>query len=74
MRIFTGVSRALLVGLALLVCAPSEAVVVDAVCARVKIEIKQELTLERQGFDAEMKINNTSFYFYYFFFSTRAGL
>jgi hypothetical protein len=32
----------------------------ETVCARVKIEIKQELTLERQGFDAEMKINNTT--------------
>lgn len=31
----------------------------DTVCARVKIEIKQELTLERQAFDAEMKIHNT---------------
>lgn len=31
---------------------------VEAVCARVKIEIKQELTLERQAFDATMKINN----------------
>lgn len=30
----------------------------ETVCARVKIEIKQELTLERQAFDAEMKINN----------------
>lgn len=30
----------------------------DPVCARVKIEIKQELTLERQAFDATMKINN----------------
>jgi hypothetical protein len=30
------------------------------VCAKVKIEIKQELTLERQAFDAEMKINNTT--------------
>ena len=30
----------------------------DSVCARVKIEIKQELTLERQAFDAEMKISN----------------
>jgi hypothetical protein len=27
-------------------------------CARVKIEIKQELTLERQAFDAHMRINN----------------
>ena len=30
----------------------------ETVCAKVKIEIKQQLTLERQGFDAEMKINN----------------
>lgn len=30
----------------------------DAVCAEVKIEIKQELTLERQGFDGQLKINN----------------
>lgn len=32
----------------------------ETVCASVKIEIKQELTLERQAFDAEMKINNTT--------------
>lgn len=31
----------------------------ETVCARVKIEIKQKLTLERQGFDAQMKISNT---------------
>lgn len=30
----------------------------DPICARVKIEIKQELSLERQGFDAMMKITN----------------
>lgn len=30
----------------------------DSVCADVKIEIKQELTLERQAFDAHMRINN----------------
>ena len=30
----------------------------DSVCARVKIEIRQEMTLERQGFDAHMRINN----------------
>ncbi|WP_155324681.1 carboxypeptidase regulatory-like domain-containing protein [Desulfosarcina ovata] len=30
----------------------------DAVCAQVKIEINQELTLERQAFDAHMRINN----------------
>lgn len=30
----------------------------DSVCARVKIEIQQEMTLERQAFDAHMRINN----------------
>jgi uncharacterized repeat protein (TIGR01451 family) len=30
----------------------------DSVCAQVKIEIKQTLTLERQAFDAHMRINN----------------
>lgn len=30
----------------------------DTICAVVKIEIQQELTLERQGFEAIMKINN----------------
>lgn len=30
----------------------------NSLCASVKIEIKQELTLERQAFDANMKINN----------------
>lgn len=30
----------------------------ETVCAKVKIEIKQQLTMERQGFDAEMRINN----------------
>ena len=30
----------------------------ESVCARVKIEIQQQLTLERQAFDAHMRINN----------------
>ncbi|MGE0086295.1 MAG: Ig-like domain-containing protein [Desulfococcaceae bacterium] len=30
----------------------------DGICARVKIEIRQEMTLERQAFDAHMRINN----------------
>jgi len=30
----------------------------DSVCASVKIEVNQELTLEREGFDAHMRINN----------------
>lgn len=33
-------------------------VMADSICAEVKIEIKQELTLERQAFDAHMRINN----------------
>lgn len=36
----------------------SPSIAADTLCARVKIEIKQELTLERQAFDANMKINN----------------
>src|SRR4051812_28675720 len=51
-------SRALLS--ASLVAAPLLAQAQETVCARVKIEIKQELTLERQAFDATMKINNTT--------------
>ena len=31
----------------------------EPVCAKVKIEIQQELTLERQAFDAMMRISNT---------------
>ena len=42
---------------AVLVSAP--ALAQESVCARVKIEIKQELTLERQAFDAEMRITNS---------------
>jgi hypothetical protein len=37
---------------------PTAVSAADTICARVKIEIKQELTLERQGFDAMMKITN----------------
>ncbi|ODU66883.1 MAG: hypothetical protein ABT16_00475 [Rhodanobacter sp. SCN 65-17] len=36
-----------------------QAIAQESVCARVKIEIKQELTLERQAFDAELKITNS---------------
>lgn len=36
----------------------SVAVAEESFCARVSIEIKQELTFERQGFDAHMRINN----------------
>lgn len=30
----------------------------ETICAKVKIEIRQEMTLERQAFDAHMRINN----------------
>lgn len=50
------VARALVLAAAV-VCLP--ALAQETVCARVKIEIKQELTLERQAFDAEMRITNT---------------
>lgn len=51
---------ACLVGAASLFAASGPALAQETVCAKVKIEIKQELTLERQAFDAEMKINNTT--------------
>jgi hypothetical protein len=37
---------------------PADSRAEKAVCARVKIEIEQELTLERSAFDARMTINN----------------
>ncbi len=37
---------------------PVASLAADTVCAEVKIEVKQELTLERQAFDAHMRINN----------------
>ena len=36
----------------------SPACAADSICAEVKIEIRQELTLERQAFDAHMRIHN----------------
>lgn len=48
-----------LVAACVILAAPS-AHAQETVCARVKIEIKQELTLERQAFEAEMKIHNTT--------------
>ena len=44
-----------MVGLAMAVTVPLQA---QSVCARVRIGIRQELTLERQVFDATMRINN----------------
>jgi hypothetical protein len=37
---------------------PLHAIADDSLCARVKIEINQELTLERKAFDVHMRINN----------------
>ncbi len=47
-------------GLAILFALAVPAFAQETVCASVKIQIKQQLTLERQAFDAEMKINNTT--------------
>ena len=44
--------------LALSLILPSLLAADDSVCARVKLEIRQELTLERQAFDAHMRIGN----------------
>jgi len=37
---------------------PQQAIAEDTVCAKVNIKIVQEVTLERQAFDAHMRINN----------------
>jgi len=42
----------------LVVINPTISSAVDSVCARVKIEIQQELTLERQAFNAHMRVKN----------------
>ena len=46
----------LVIGLALM--DPVISFAADSVCARVKIEIQQELTLERQAFNAHMRVKN----------------
>jgi len=53
-----GASVWLCAQLALLALYAPTARAADSLCATVKIEILQELTLERQAFDARMKINN----------------
>ena len=57
-RFFMSCSAAFMAGLGLFPSAQPAAAAVDTVCAQVKIEVKQELTLERQAFDAHMRINN----------------
>ena len=42
----------------LLLCLPSLAFSQKSICASVRIEILQQLTLERQAFEARMTINN----------------
>ena len=54
-RLCRGLSGLLAAALLLL---PVAVYAADTQCAKVKIEIQQELTLERQGFDAMMKITN----------------
>ena len=49
-RFFMSCSVALLAGLGLFPSVRTAAEAADTVCAQVKIEIKQELTLERQAF------------------------
>lgn len=56
----TRVAGQCLLALAVTVLALPAVQAQETVCASVKIRIKQELTLERQAFDAEMKINNTT--------------
>jgi hypothetical protein len=48
----------LAVALGWMLCAVPLAEAAQSLCAEVKIEIRQELTLERQAFDAHMSINN----------------
>jgi len=55
---WTGYKRVQAVSLLLFMLFTGSAQAQEAVCALVKIEIKQELTLERQAFDAHMRINN----------------
>lgn len=57
-QLFSWARSVLSVLLAALLLLPQLSFAVDTICAKVKIEIKQELTMERQGFDAMMKINN----------------
>jgi hypothetical protein len=57
-RFFMALSAAFMAGLGLFPTVRTAAAAVDTVCAQVKIEVKQELTLERQAFDAHMRINN----------------
>ena len=57
-QLFSWPRRVLSALLAAMLLLPNISFAVDTICAKVKIEITQELTMERQGFDAMMKINN----------------
>lgn len=57
-RLWSWSRRALSAMFAALSLLPVTSYAVDTQCAKVKIEITQELTMERQGFDAMMKITN----------------
>ena len=53
MKVFT-----LMIGCCLSLFHTAVSATEDTICAMVKLEIAQELTLERQGFEAIMQINN----------------
>jgi hypothetical protein len=52
--------RSMLLALAAALPAAGPAPAAESLCAEVKIELSQELTLERQGFEARMRIRNGS--------------
>lgn len=51
--------KALLIAVLVGILLPAQAWATDSLCAVVKIQILQELTLERQGFEATMQITNS---------------
>ena len=57
-RFFMFCGAAFVIVLGLFPSARSAVAAVDTVCAQVKIEVKQEFSLERQAFDAHMRIKN----------------
>jgi hypothetical protein len=57
-QLWSWLRRLSIVLLAALLLSPAVLFALDTQCAKVKIEITQKLTMERQAFDAMMKINN----------------
>ena len=50
--------QSLVIGFVALLVYPDAVLCQESLCARVKIEIRQEATLERQGFEAHMRVSN----------------